>query len=105
MFTENLDDFIDSQEFGICVDPPNGTLFQAVFDNEHLLVDYGDGRQVSTRQPQLTCKTVDASRLEQEDILNLLFTDESGQVTDTQTWKIKDIQHDGTGMTVVELYQ
>lgn len=91
--------FLELDEFGvtsIITSSSSGQEFEVVgiFDNTYLNLDLGMG-SVSTSEPQFMCRTEDVTCITQGDTL----------VIDSVSWKITDVQHDGTGMTVLKLHK
>jgi hypothetical protein len=69
-----------------------------IFDNQFLSLDLGAG-SVTTSEPQFTCRT--------DDVKSEDFTANQGDTLtlDEVVWEIVDIQHDGTGMSVLRLHR
>lgn len=64
-----------------------------IFDNEYFAVDAGGSVPVAMQQPTFLCRTADIASVAQNDILTI-----SGL-----TYRIRNIQPDGQGMTMLML--
>lgn len=65
-----------------------------IFDAAHLTVDVGSGVPVSSTNPIFTCRTIDLTG----------GGSENDRLTiDGRDYLVRDVQSDGTGMTVLEL--
>ena len=88
--------YIDSDEFAVSVTMSVGTIYETtitgIFDNDYFEVDAGQVG-VSTSVPMITCRTTDIS--------NVLYSHKATISGDD--YKVRDIQKDGTGMSVVVL--
>lgn len=94
--TSDLSDFFDTDEFGISVIISVGTIYETtisvIFDNDYYEVDTGQVN-ISSSQPACMCET--------SDIVNVIY---GHTVTiDGNNYKVRDIQPDGTGITLLIL--
>lgn len=90
MITEDLDIFLD--DFGQEV-VFNGTLtVKAIFDNAFYNTQLGD-IDISTTLPRLTCKSSDVETISSKNTV----------VVSGTTYKVIELQPDGTGMTIITL--
>lgn len=92
--------FLSAAGFGTAVTyRPAGNLsltmqILGIFDAAHLSVDVGSGVPVSSTNPILTCRSADLTNGGKEgDRLTI----------DGVDYLVRDVQPDGTGMTVLEL--
>lgn len=91
--------FLDLGDFGVSVEirPSSGAPFtvQAVYDDEHLVVDQLTESGLSTSDPKILCRSSDVAAVEQDWVVVI-----SGREFD-----VTDVQSDGTGMTSLELHR
>lgn len=92
--------FLSADDFGVvatyeAVTAPGVTIsVKGIFDAAHLSVDVSSGVPVSSANPIFTCRTADLTNGgSQGDSLTISGTD----------YLVRDVQADGTGMTVLEL--
>lgn len=69
------------------------TTITGIFDNDFIQVDMGGSVGVALQEPKFFVRSADVSSAVEDDTL----------VTDGVTYKIKVVQADGTGMTVLVL--
>jgi hypothetical protein len=87
--------FLELEEFGVSATiTSNSSTYtvQGIFDNGHFQIDNGF-TVVSTLQTTFLCRTADIAEIEQGDAV----------VVSGVTYKVVDIQPDGTGMTTLRL--
>jgi hypothetical protein len=82
MFTEDLDVFLNTDDFAITA-TVNGSSVNGIFGDEFVLVDF-----VESKKPVFSCKLSDVSSVAHGDTA----------VTSSDTYKVRGIQPDGTGM-------
>lgn len=96
--------FFNPEEFGVTATLASGSSgggeidVVGIFDNQFLSLDLGAG-SVTTSEPQFTCRT--------DDVKSEDFTAAQGDTLtlDEVVWEVVDIQHDGTGVTVLRLHR
>jgi len=84
--------FLSADDFGVSVTFTRGatvTTIQGIFDNDFIEVDAGGGVPFAMQQPRFLARTLDVANAVEDDTLAISGT----------TYKIKVVQHDGTGMT------
>lgn len=92
-----LTEFLDLDEFATLVTEvgsgsPENT-FNAIFDS--IYEQYSDGESIiSTKDIQITARTVDVENFDQTTNLKIKNV----------TYRIRDFEPDGTGVTIVKLY-
>lgn len=69
------------------------TTIRGIFDNDFINVDVGGGVGMAMQEPKFFAKTSDVTTAVEDDTL----------VTGGITYKIKVVQSDGTGMTLLVL--
>lgn len=98
MFTENLDEFFDTSDFAVtAVYNPGGgspTSISVIYDNEYLSSVLG-GIEVENKNPMILCKTSDVANAKHGETI----------VVNGITYKIIEVQPDGTGLTSLILSQ
>lgn len=70
----------------------------AIFDREFLRLDLGDDVGMASREPQITFSSADVQGVRQDDPVTVQRLGEA-----LQSWKVKEVEPDGTGMTVLSL--
>lgn len=90
-FTEDLTQFVDTDDFGVAALYNGATTINGIFDNQFLGVP-GEA-QIASLQPMFQCRTVDVSSA----------TAGQSLVVSGTTYYITGIHPDGTGMTVLML--
>lgn len=95
-FTENLDVFFDTNDFGVeATFTPSGgsaSTIEGIFDNEYLAID-GDGQvAVAGTTPVFHCKTADVANAYGGTL-----------VVNSTTYNIVEVKPDGTGTTMLIL--
>ncbi len=99
MFEENInianDDFFLHFSIPIEIKPTNqpSRIIEAIFDDD--FIDIGNDAIIASSAPQITCKS--------KDVIGLQMDDEV--IINTQTYHIREIQPDSTGLTVYLLYE
>jgi len=99
MFEENLaianDDFFLHFSIPIEIKPSNqpSRIIEAIFDDD--FIDIGNDAIIASNAPQVTCKS--------KDVMDLQMDDEV--IINNQTYHIREIQPDSTGLTVYLLYE
>lgn len=91
-FLSDLADILNVDEFGVAVSYNGGTI-NGIFDNETIPVEGGGFVPVHQEQPRLTCRTADVPTIAQD----------QSMVISSVSYLIKAWEHDGTGMTVIQL--
>lgn len=95
-FTEDFDDFIDTDDFGVSATytPDGGSpvSIDGIFDKEFLAIDEGVVT-LSSSNPMFLTKTTNVSSAAPDDTL----------LVDSVTYKIVEVRPDGTGMTMLIL--
>ena len=91
--------FFNPQEFGVTATlASNSTGVECevlgVFDSQYFNLDLGMGG-VTSSDLQFTCRTADVSDFTQGDTFTL----------EGVNYEITDVQHDGTGITVLKLHK
>jgi hypothetical protein len=84
--------FLSANDFGTSVTFTRGatvTTISGIFDNDFIEVDAGGGVPFAMQQPRFLARTADVASAVEDDTLLISGT----------TYKIKVVQHDGTGMT------
>lgn len=91
--------FFNPAEFGVTATLTSSSAgaesdVVGIFDAQYLNLDLGAG-SVSTSDLQFMCRTEDVEEFTQGDRLNL----------NEVNYEITDVQHDGTGVTVLKLHK
>jgi len=89
--------FVGTDDFGVSASytPVGGsaTTISGLFDKEYIAVDSGGSVPVAMQQPMFTCLTSSVSSAQENDTL----------VISSVTYKVRVVQPDGQGMTVLIL--
>lgn len=87
----DLDEFLNNEEFAVEMTIGSNTIY-GIFDDEYNAVDLQTG-QIAQTEPQIIVKTSDVSGISLDTEVSINGT----------TYKIKEIQPDGTGLTTLIL--
>jgi hypothetical protein len=87
MFAEPLDVFFNVAEHAVSA-ALDGVAVAGIFDNE-----YADALGLATRQPRFMLKSSDAASVTQASVL----------VVEGSTYRVRSIEPDGTGVTLLAL--
>ena len=79
-------------DYGTTVTKADATTFTGIFDNDFLAVDV-DESEVESSEPTLLARTADVSSLAHGDTLTI----------SAESYTVRGIQPDGTGMTQIML--
>jgi len=100
MAVESADDraiFFGTDDFGSAATyTPSGgsaSTVNGIFDNEIVEIEAGGSVTMAVRQPRFLCRTADISAAADGDALTVNST----------AYTIRVVDHDGTGMTTLEL--
>lgn len=91
-FTEDFTDFLKTDEFATAV-TVGGISVNAIFDNDYIPVDLGNGVQVESVGPAILCATADVSGVAQG----------AAVVVNGTNYTVAEVQPDGTGLTTLRL--
>lgn len=84
-----------AQEVTLRPDEPEEATVQAIFDNEHRLVDVDAGAEIISTEPTVRVKSADVAELSQGDRVVVAGT----------AYLINEIRPDGTGFSDVTLIE
>jgi hypothetical protein len=101
-FTEDLTAFFDTDEFAVLATPSGGgAAFAVIFDREHI---GALGGEISANQPVALARAADASSLTaNSSTLAIAGSDHHPVVVGTVTYNVRDVQPDGTGLSLIVL--
>ncbi|MGB0131158.1 head-tail joining protein [Chlorobium sp.] len=93
-FQEDISLFFDAKSGAAVSAVFNSTAISVLFDDEHYAAS-GEGADISTSQPMVTCRAQDVAGIEQGDSITV----------DGTAYSVADVQPDGTGVMVLILQE